>query len=198
MKLILASEFPCSLLKTEGLLGDVRGKKAVFIPTAAYGEAFEPSYEEYIKPLEDMGMQVDSFDLREKREEEVAVALSEAAVISVCGGNTFFLLGHMNKSGFRKVIKERLDAGVVYIGSSAGSIVCSPDIEFISTMDDPSKASLESTKGLNLINSLFMPHLDRMEPARQQILLDHKGDTPIIALRDDQLFYVEGDKVEII
>ncbi len=49
----------------------------------------------------------------------------------------FYLLEHMNKSGFRAVLNERLSMGAVYIGSSAGSVVCSSDIEHVAPMDEP-------------------------------------------------------------
>ena len=201
MKLILASEFDVSFHKTKEIIKSANGNKVVFIPTACYGEGFEPSYKEHIQPFEDMGMQVVSFDLKGKSEQEVEEVIADAALIYGGPGNTFYLLEHMNNCNFQKLLERKLDQGCIYLGSSAGSIVASPDIGFISPMDDPSRANLQDTTGLNFIDFLFLPHLDHPEMGEdaKTIIRQHdcKSQT-LLALNDDQAVFVNNKVVQVI
>ena len=58
------------------------------------------------------------------------------------GGNTFFLWDAMRRSGLDELIKERVAAGVLYVGCSAGSIVAGRSIQtaFWKGWDDPGVA----------------------------------------------------------
>lgn len=199
-RLILTSEFVASVEKVKELLGPSSvGAKAAFIPTAAFGEGFEPDGER--EALAKIGLQVTTLDLRGKTPADAEAALADAAVIHVSGGNTFFLMQHMLSSGFPEIIKKRLSEGATYIGSSAGSIVCSPDLDFITPMDDPSKApELPDTKGLGLIDFLLLPHLDHKwhgDVARNRIA-SYRGATPMLALYDAQIALVEGKVVKVV
>jgi dipeptidase E len=210
MKLILASEFPQSFPIIASLLDDdLVGRKGVFIPTAAYGEAAhraaavgegnDPDLSACSEPLESLGIAIHSFDLREKTEAQTEQALSDAAIIYVGGGNTFYLLEHMQKCNFEKVLRKRLSAGAIYIGSSAGSVICTPDIAYIHVMDDPRQASLRETKGLSLIDFLIIPHLDHPDQGERAVrgIETYQGNTALIALRDSQVLYVHNKVVQV-
>ncbi len=202
MKLILASEFDISFHKTKEIIKrEVQGKAALFIPTAAYGEGDVPDPKTYKKPFEDMGMSVNEFDLKDKSNKEVELALTDVSLICVCGGNTFYLLEQMNKCGFKNVLIDKLAAGTVYVGSSAGSIVMSPDIGFISEMDSAEKADLPNYKALNLVDFLFLPHCDHPEMGNDanKIIQNHNIDSyPLYAMNDDQAMYVENNIIRIL
>lgn len=201
MKLILASEFDISFFKTKKILETSKNKKVVFIPTASYGEGFEPSYDQHIKPFEDMGMEVIQFDLKDKSKEETAVIMKDAGIIYGGPGNTFYFLEYIKSSGFEGILKQELAKGCIYLGSSAGSIVASPDIGFIAPMDDPSRANLNDTKGLGLVDFLFLPHCDHdeMGKAAKEILEKHDLDNlPLYALNDNQAIYVENNIIKVL
>lgn len=201
MKLVLASEFDVSFSKTKEILKTSKNKKVVFIPTACYGEGFEPSYNEHIKPFEEMGMDVTTFDLKDKTKPETQAVMKDAGIIYGGPGNTFYLLEHIKASGFDDILNEELSNGAIYLGSSAGSIVASPDIAFIAPMDDPARASLEDTKALGLINFSFLPHCDHdsMGKDAMTIISNHKkGDLPLYAMNDDQAIYVENTIIRVL
>ncbi len=181
----------------------------MFIPTAAYGEAayraaanaaeYDLGLSACTEPLESLGIAMQSFDLREKTEAQTEQALSDAAIIYVGGGNTFYLLEHMQKCNFEKVLRKRLSAGAVYIGSSAGSVICTPDIAYIHVMDDPQQASLRETRGLSLIDFLIIPHLDHLEQGERarRGVETYQGNTALVALRDSQVLYVHNKVVQV-
>ncbi len=202
MKLILAAEFYDSFEITRKLLGDnLKGKKVSLIPTAAYGEGFEPAYETNIKPFEQLGLSVTLFDIAEKSPQEVKDEMDTVDIIYICGGNTFSLLYHMNACGFKDILMNFLDRGGVYIGSSAGSIIASPDIEFISSMDDRTAVKLDNYIGLNLIDFPLLPHLDHktMGKDARKIMEHYKdGSQSILALCDNQVLYVDGKIIRVI
>lgn len=201
MQLYLASEFAKSHPKICAAIEqrDVRGKKAVFIPTAAFGEDYEPSAADTTDPLVNLGMSVQTFDLRGKSPAETNAALGDAAVISVGGGNTFFLLEHMRRSGFAARICGYLKQGCIYIGSSAGSIVCTPDINYIEGMDDPNRAVLNGTAGLDLVPFSLIPHLDHpfLADRAASRCAHYSAPAPVIALRDAQYLDIQNGVVRI-
>ena len=201
MKLVLSSEFDVSFYKTKEILKTSKNKNVVFIPTACYGEGFEPGYEEHFKPFEDIGMSVEKFDLKNKSEEQTRAVMKDAGIIYGGPGNTFYLLQYMKSSGFKDILKKELASGCIYLGSSAGSIVASPDISFIAPMDDRSKAELSDTTGLNLVDFLFLPHCDHAEMGKDAatIIEQHEqGQKPLYALNDDQAIYVENNIIRIL
>ena len=85
--------------------------------------------------------------------------LASVKLVVVGGGNSFFLLHHMQRTQFGTFLKSFFDRGGIYVGSSAGSCVCSPDIAYVSDYDDPHLApDLSSTAGLDLVDVQIYPH----------------------------------------
>lgn len=198
--LILASEFFDSFDKTKNYLGDIRGKNVLLIETAAIGEGWSPDPETNIKPFENLGAKVTVFDLKDKTQDEVDSVLDTSDIVYVCGGNTFYLLYHMKACNFVSLLSKHLKKGLIYIGSSAGSIVLCPDINFISPMDDPSVVSLDDTQGLSLVDFLFLPHLDHehLSNAAKVISENYDDETLLFALKDNQAIIVQGKKAFLI
>ena len=79
--------------------------------------------------------------------------------VYVMGGNSFYLLDSMKKSGFDKVIGALLDKGVIYIGESAGSYVACPTIEMAHWKhQDADIVGLKDLTALNLVPFLVTVH----------------------------------------
>ncbi|MEV9642756.1 Type 1 glutamine amidotransferase-like domain-containing protein [Aliarcobacter butzleri] len=75
------------------------------------------------------------------------------------GGNTFFLLQELKKTGADKIIIDEINKGKLYIGESAGAIVTSANVEYAKRMDDVKKApNLAEFSGLNLVDFYVIPH----------------------------------------
>lgn len=201
MKFLLASEFERSFSnKIRPIIEEqAAGKKAVFIPTASNGDDWKPDPENNIHVFGKMGMEVSIVDIEGMGEQEAYSALKGASVISVGGGNSFYLLEHMNKCNFKEIILKDEFKDAFYIGSSAGSIVMSPDIKFIRQMDDASRANLRDYTGLGVIDFMFLPHMDNpyMGRAAHKIAKAYKN-ANIRALYDDQLVYVDGPTMRFL
>ncbi|MDP9196322.1 MAG: Type 1 glutamine amidotransferase-like domain-containing protein, partial [Pseudomonadota bacterium] len=115
----------------------------VCIPTAAAGE---DNIDRWLIPekaaLRDRVKSFTEFDLQGKTPEQVRHALAHANIICLTGGNTYFLLEHVQKSGFAQALKPCLDHGAWYVGASAGTVLACPDIDYIRAMDKPDRAQL--------------------------------------------------------
>ncbi|NUY57754.1 Type 1 glutamine amidotransferase-like domain-containing protein, partial [Salinivibrio sp. EAGSL] len=83
------------------------------------------------KALEERGLIVDELKISTATKEKIDSTLKNNDYIYVTGGNTFFLLQELQRTGADTVISEQVNSGKIYIGESAGSIVLSRNIEYV-------------------------------------------------------------------
>jgi dipeptidase E len=196
MKLFLASDFSApSMDKIDPHLAGIAGQRVLMINTASHGEGFEPDPEECVIPFSKRGARVIPYDIAGRDVGDVRAQVKAADIIYVAGGNTFYLLDAINKCGMRGMLTSQWAATKTYIGSSAGSIVMSPDIGFIAPMDDRARApDLKDTTGLGMIDFLFLPHVNSpmsaMALAAEKIARDYKGSIPLRGFEDSAIVYV--------
>ncbi len=167
------------------------------IPTASNLDDSQDSGREQ---LAEMGFHIDDLDLATASHERVNQAVAAADVIYVGGGNTYYLLDQINRSGFREALAARTD--VVYVGGSAGTVVACPDIGYIGAeLDEPGVApDLESTRGLGLVDFYVMPHIDYppFEVKIAELLKSFPADFDVVAIRDDQAVAVKDGERTVV
>jgi len=115
------------------------------------------------------------------------------------GGNTYYILDRVKKTGFDKYIKNFVKKNKVYIGVSAGSIIVHKTIELAGWGKDRdvNEIGLRDFKGLNLTNIAIFPHFK--EKRRKEINLFKKNAPyPIIELKDKQAFLINGKAKKVI
>ncbi|MBE2173818.1 Type 1 glutamine amidotransferase-like domain-containing protein, partial [Acinetobacter oleivorans] len=99
----------------------------------------------------------------------------------------------LRKSQTDEIISKLINQGKPYIGSSAGSIILAPDIEYIKNMDDASKApELSSTTALGIINFSILPHF-KEEPfsdITQEIFSHFYEKTVLVPLTNTQFICI--------
>lgn len=203
MKLYLASYAVVTMAKIIEHEGrDFVGKKAIFIPTAGDPYDNKDFIEADKLALEKYGLDVVKIDVKNKDEEEIRKAIDGADVILVAGGDTFYLMEKLKESGADKVIKEFIEKGGVYIGSSAGSIVCCPTIEGAEEFDDPSLApELDNFDGMGVFKDVIIPHthkekyFERVKRATRR--LESKG-YKVHPLTDDDVLFFDGGSCAIL
>jgi dipeptidase E len=196
MKAFLCADFsPDAMSKIDLYIGDLSGKRVLLITTAAIGEGFLPDGQKNDEPFISRGASVTRYDIAGKTNDDVTAYIKEADIVCVAGGNTFYLLQHLKACDFKSVLSEGWAQDKIYIGSSAGSIVAYPDIEFIKPMDDPSRANLDDTRGFGWVDFLFLPHwktptMPAMARAAEDIIAAHDGEIPMMAFEDHQVVYL--------
>lgn len=117
-------------------------------------------------------------------------------VIYVCGGNTFYLMKKLVDTGLDKKIIEIVNAGKVYVGVSAGSVIAGPDISIAGPFDE-NDIGLQSMAGLSLTEKIISPHYQRKE---KSIIEDFKNKLSyeIVPLCDGQAYLDVDGTVSIV
>jgi dipeptidase E len=88
--------------------------------------------------------------------------LARAEALFMGGGNTYALLKRLRESGLLPAIRERVQAGMPYLGASAGSNVAGPTIL---TTNDWNVVGLDRFDALRLVGFNINPHYKEMDPA---------------------------------
>ncbi|HZI87142.1 MAG TPA: dipeptidase PepE [Pyrinomonadaceae bacterium] len=171
-------------------LGKVR--RVLFIPFALHDH---DAYSEKVRTrFNAMGYELVS--LHEASDKPQAV--KDAAAIFIGGGNTFRLLKALYEFDILDVIREKVKAGMPYIGSSAGANVAAPTIK---TTNDMPIVEPPSFEALNLVSFQINPHyLDpdpdskHMGETREERIVQflEENDTAVVGLREGAMIRVEG------
>lgn len=178
-------------------------RKMVFVTTASEAEQKERGWlVNDRKSLVGGGFDVTDYTFTGKDAATIRKDLGTYDLICVEGGNTYFLMQEIQRSGCAEVLKELTESGIIYIGSSAGSIVACPTIGWTGRLDDPDKApNLVGRDGLGLVDFLVFPHWGRVDVAarhaQHNVPLLQKEPYPVILLSDSQYVLVEGDRCRI-
>ncbi len=199
-KLFLASSFPDVKDLFIDFVGDCRNKVVTFIPTASLVEKETFYVDNARDAFRSLGIVIDELDISSEFYDNIVNKLSKNDYIYLSGGNTFYLLQELKKSGADKLILNEIEKGKVYIGTSAGSIVTSPNIEFSKKMDDPSVAKeLKNYDGLNLIDFNILPHQNNayFKDIVDDIIDSYNLEVELCAINDSQVVIINGNSLEI-
>jgi dipeptidase E len=88
--------------------------------------------------------------------------LGRAEALFMGGGNTYALLKRLREAGLLPAIRARVEAGMPYVGASAGSNVAGPTI--LST-NDWNVVALDRFDSLGLVSFNINPHYTETDPA---------------------------------
>ena len=197
MKLFLCSHFSSvgSLMKEE-----IEMKKVLFIPTASIYEEYKGYVGSARKLFKKLGAVLTEMDISKEDYASIEVAFNDADIIYSTGGNSFFLLEQLRKNGVDKLLKEELNKGKLFIGESAGAIVCAPDIKYIEMMDKkPGDYSLTDDGGLSLINFYVLPHyLTAPFKKITEKILEEFTDLDICPINNSQAVIVDDSSKRIV
>jgi dipeptidase E len=130
-------------------------------------------------------------------------AVGDASAIMVGGGNTFQLLKRCQESGILPAVRDRVRAGLPYLGWSAGANLACPTIK---TTNDMPIVQPASFNGLDLVPFQINPHYTDL------VLPGHGGETrderiaeflvlnpavPVVGLREGSWLRVDGRRVAL-
>ena len=180
---------------------NTESKKILFIPTATNIDEYKKYIHLTQKVFEDFGYEVENFDVSIFSEEIAKEKLSEAKIVFISGGNTFYLLQELKRKNLIPYLKERIENGLLYIGESAGSVIAAPDIEYASIVDDKTLATeLEDYTGLNLVDFYIVPHFEEepfVESSRNTVEL-YKDKLDLKLINNKEAILVENNNFTII
>ena len=168
-------------------------KTILFVPYAlhdwdAYAKAAEGGYAKLGHALESVHRAADPI-----------AAVGEADAIFIGGGNTFRLLNRLYEKKLLGPIRERVDGGAPYVGTSAGSNVACVTIQ---TTNDMPIVHPPSFEALNLVPFNINPHYLDPDPdskhmgetRAQRIQEFHEmNDRGVVGLREGAMLRVGGE-----
>ena len=156
MNLFLCSHFS----KVGALLKDlIAGKRVAFIPTASIHEGYTGYVGSARTVFKKLGAELTEIEISTANASDITQVFDAADIIYFTGGNTFFLIDQLRKTGTDTLLKQQLEKGKLFIGESAGAIVCAPELSYIEKMDPiPEDYSQSDYAGLGLINFYVLPH----------------------------------------
>lgn len=201
-KLFLSSSFAdVANLFIDFVNEECKGKSVTFIPTASIVEEIAFYVENDRKALESIGLIIDILEISTATDEEIQNKLRNNDYIYVSGGNTFFLLQELKKTGADKIIIEQINFGKTYIGASAGSIILSPNIEYVKGIDDFNKAeTLINYSGLNIVDFYPVPHYTNVpfKDAVEEIISKYESELNLLPISNTQVIVVNNDKFKVL
>lgn len=196
--LFLTSSFKDVIPLFKEVKSNFQGKTVTFIPTASTVEEVVFYVEAGKKALEDLGLIVEELDVATETLGEITATLKKNDFIYVTGGNTFFLLQELKRTGADKLLLEEIAKGKLYIGESAGAVITSPNISYIQSMDSVKKATnLTNYDALNLVNFYTLPHYNNapFKKITQQIIADYTDDLKIFPISNCEAIVVQDNVV---
>jgi len=179
---------------------DVKGKKVTFIPTATNVERIKFYVGSAKKSFKKMGILVDELDVSKAAIEEITDKLQSNDYIYVSGGNTFYLLQELRKSGADKIITEEINRGKPYMGESAGSMILSPDITYVKDMDDCKIATdLEQFAALHIVDFYPLPHHTNFPfvKAVERIIAKYQSALDLYPISNREVICVAGNDIKV-
>lgn len=200
-KLFLSSSFKdVAKFFPEFTSNDLTGKTVTFIPTAALHEKMNFYVKSGRKALEQLGLNVDDLELSTAEPSDIVRKLQNNDFIYISGGNTFFLLQELQRTRADKIIAEQIEAGKIYIGESAGSMILSPNIEYVKDMDDyKMAAALDGFRALGVIDFYPLPHQNcfPFQKTVEKIIANYGDTLPLKPITNSQVILVNGSEVRI-
>lgn len=143
------------------LIKDVKEVKLLYITTAVDGEDDSDTswIDEEVQTILNLGIKQENI---KEYKMNYDIDLSLYDMIYMMGGNTFYLLKKIRDTKFDIKLKEAIEKGMIYIGSSAGSIILGNTIE-LALAYDKNEVNLTDFTGLKMIDGIIVPHANRKQ-----------------------------------
>lgn len=123
------------------------------------------------------------------------IDLSLYDMIYMMGGNTFYLLQKIRDTKFDIKLKEAINNGMIYVGSSAGSIILGNTIE-LALPFDKNEVNLTDFTGLKIVNGIIVPHANRKQEFIKEKIEQYKD--KIYAIYDQHGIIIDKDNIKEI
>jgi len=193
------------LLRPDGLreivdfLGPLR-RVALVTAASMHDEAATfARFQSFVSPPPPAGAGLDLLHLRWN--DRPLETLAQAEALFMGGGNTYALLQRLRMSGLLAAIRQRVLAGMPYLGASAGSNVAGPTIL---TTNDWNVVGLDRFDALRLVSFNINPHYKETDPTmaagsetRDERIAEYHvvNANPVVGLEEGALVRVESGVV---
>ncbi|WP_088011558.1 Type 1 glutamine amidotransferase-like domain-containing protein [Gottfriedia acidiceleris] len=133
---------------------------------------------------------------------ESAEKFEKYNIIYINGGNPFYLLHHIRKSGADLIFKRLSNKNVIIVGVSAGAVVLGPNINVVNYFTP--QLNIVETKdltGLEMTNKMIFPHYDREDLfpdttrrsiEERLIEFENLNKCNVVRIKDDQFVLINN------
>ncbi len=170
-----------------------------YITTASKGVEDKTYLNVHKNEMRKLGLKFEEMDIEGKSKTELENFLSTKNVVHVEGGNTFYLLKAMRETGFDKIIKECVENGLIYLGTSAGAYIACPTIETSTWLNEPLKQryGLTDLRAMHLVPFIMRVHYT---DEQESIICEKMKEShyPLRIVRDGQAILVENDRYTFV
>jgi dipeptidase E len=133
-------------------------------------------------------------------QKEIEDVVRRAALVYIPGGNTFLLNHRLHSSSVMPYLRKKIQAGLPYVGFSAGTVLCGPNIL---TSKDMNTVGTPHFDGLNLAPFNFFTHYaddGYGQSVHDEWLADYHffHDNPVILMSDEAYVKVDGKKATLV
>ncbi len=173
---------------------EIENIKVLYITTAIDGEDDSDTswIEEEFQTILNLGIKKENI---KEYKMDYDINLSLFDMIYMMGGNTFYLLKKIRDTKFDIKLKEAINNGLIYVGSSAGSIVLGNTIE-LALAYDKNDVNLTDFTGLKLIDGIIVPHANRKQEFIKEKKKQYKE--KIYAVHDEHGVIVNNNELKEI
>ena len=172
-------------------------KKILFVP---YARPSGISHLEYTEKAKNV-FKILNLEIIDYTNEDLRESLEKCDGIFIGGGNTFLLLDKLYQYSLIDILKNKIDSGIPYLGTSAGTNICGITI---GTTNDMPIVHVKSLEALGIIDFNINPHyldpidgFEHMGESRETRINEfHKlNDQVVIGLREGSYLQVKGDDI---
>lgn len=180
-------------------------KPILYVPLAF--DEMEHPYDDCFKWIQGelSKVEIPYIDMVRTFEELSSKNYNNYSAIFIGGGNTYKLLKGLKESGAFNKIKRYIDDDGIVLGSSAGTVIFSNDINIISSMD-PNEVGLTDTKGFDVLNGVsFFPHYTNIKKKLTEeenkirtqkftdSIIQFSNHNRVIAIPEEDAIYINGN-----
>lgn len=172
-----------------------------FIPSCSYES--ELYFKEFIEQYHRIGIQrFMLFPVDIPFDDIMLNEILKSDIIHLGGGNTFYFIKHLKKSGMFQKLKQFVKDGGILTGLSAGAIIMSPRIDtasFPSFDRDENDDNVKNFKAMNLVSFEFFPHYKNSKRYENELLnYSKKRSIPLYACPDGSGIVVDQNNVTFL
>lgn len=181
----------------------VSERSLLFITTASESKSGDRAWlREHREKIVALGFDVRDFTITGKTRDEITVAFSSVDVLCMEGGDTGYLLKKIQETDATEIVRAAIAHGVVYIGSSAGSMVTTPSIELTSEKEYLDSMGITDYTGMGFVDFHVFVHIQREKYAPRvrawAAHIENMHGEKVIPLQDNQYVEVIDDLYRIV
>ncbi|MAU31315.1 MAG: dipeptidase PepE [Flavobacteriaceae bacterium] len=172
-------------------------KKIIFIPYARPSGITHLEYTEKVKKIfESLNLKILNYT-----KDNIKEQLEICDGIFTGGGNTFLLLNKLYEFNLIEDLRDKINSGIPYLGTSAGTNICGLSI---GTTNDMPIINVESFEALGIIDLNINPHyidqidgIEHMGESRETRINEfhNLNNQLVVGLREGSILNIVGDDI---